>query len=92
MKILKVPVHLLESRRIHLPASPAQAFPITRSSYNTNRRCNTKRVAVVVRNPKPSYRLAKRTHQRPWDQARMLKSLMSLQPSQPYRTDLVGTE
>ena len=27
MKILKGPVHLLESRRIHFPASLAQAFP-----------------------------------------------------------------
>ena len=27
MKILKSPVHLLESRRIHFPASPTQAFP-----------------------------------------------------------------
>ena len=27
MKILKGPVHLLESRRIHFPASLAQVFP-----------------------------------------------------------------
>ena len=27
VKILKGPVHLLESRRIHFPASPAQVFP-----------------------------------------------------------------
>ena len=27
MKILEGPVHLLESRRIHFPASPAQVFP-----------------------------------------------------------------
>ena len=27
VKILKGPVHLLENRSIHFPASPAQAFP-----------------------------------------------------------------
>ena len=38
VKIPKGPVHLLESRRIHFPASPAQApSPTTRFSYRTNR-------------------------------------------------------
>ena len=36
VKLLKGPVHLLENRRIHLPA------PISRSSYHINRRCNTR--------------------------------------------------
>ena len=27
VKLLKGPVHLLENRRIHLPAPPGQAFP-----------------------------------------------------------------
>ena len=40
VKILKGPVHLLENRSIHFPASLAQAFPTTPSSYHTNCRCN----------------------------------------------------
>ena len=43
VKILKGPVHLLETRRIHFPASLAQAFlnyPVL-PSYHTIRRCNT---------------------------------------------------
>ena len=42
VKILKGPVHLLESRRIHYPTSLAQALPTTRSSYHTIRRYNTR--------------------------------------------------
>ena len=41
VKILKGPVHLLKSHRIHFPASLAQAFPTTLSSYHAIRRCNT---------------------------------------------------
>ena len=33
VKILKGPVHLLESRRIHFPTSLAQALPTTRFPY-----------------------------------------------------------
>ena len=41
VKILKDPVHLLESRRIRFPASLAQAFPTTQSFFHAIRRCNT---------------------------------------------------
>ena len=41
VKILKGPVHPLETRRIHFPTSLSQALPTTRSSYHTICRCNT---------------------------------------------------
>ena len=48
VKILKGPVHLLESLRIHFPTSLAQALPTTRSTYHTIRRCNTRRGASAM--------------------------------------------
>ena len=46
VKILKGPVHLLESRRIHFPASLSQAFPLPGLPI-----MSTVVVILVVRDP-----------------------------------------
>ena len=42
VKILKGPVHLLESRHIHFPAPLPKRCLTSPSSYHINRRCNTR--------------------------------------------------